>query len=313
MRVDRNRSQFALLVLCRPPDSSHSGRWTKSLERRLRQTDRCGFLDDGAIGILLPDTDFWGAQTLAADLQSTLGTADHEVPLRIHTYPARPIADLETDQRAWPDQPDDANELFAQPLPLWKRMVDVLGATAGLIFAMPFLLLAAVAIKATSPGPVLFTQQRAGLGGRPFTIYKLRTMDRDAEARKAELRLFSEQDGPCFKMAADPRVTAVGRFLRRTCIDELPQLWNVLRGEMSLVGPRPLPCDEAAQCVGWQRRRFSVMPGLTCTWQVSGGMRVSFIEWMRMDLRYAASCRFQTDLALLWRTFVAVLRRRASC
>jgi lipopolysaccharide/colanic/teichoic acid biosynthesis glycosyltransferase len=143
-------------------------------------------------------------------------------------------------------------------------------------------------------------------------MYKFRTMCVDAEASKAELRQFSEQDGPAFKLTNDPRVTPLGHFLRKTCIDELPQLWNVLRGEMSLVGPRPLPVDESRKCQPWQRRRLAVKPGLTCIWQVEGGISVSFDQWMRMDLRYAAARTPASDAKLLWKTFTKVLLRRAS-
>ena len=133
------------------------------------------------------------------------------------------------------------------------------------------MLIAAIAIKATSGGPVIFSQLRSGLGGKPFKIYKLRTMELDAEEKKAESAPLSEQDGPAFKIKDDPRITRVGRYLRKTCIDELPQLWNVLIGDMTLVGPRPLPCDESAACENWERQRLDVTPGLTCVWQVRSG------------------------------------------
>lgn len=196
--------------------------------------------------------------------------------------------------------------------PAWKRALDIVGALAGLLLLSPLLLLTAIAIRFSSPGPILFAQRREGLGGRIFTMYKFRTMCTDAEALKASLRALSEQDGPAFKLTNDPRVTPLGRFLRRTCIDELPQLWNVLRGEMSLVGPRPLPVDESRRCKPWQRRRLAVKPGLTCIWQVDGGVDVTFDEWMRMDLQYAASRTPVQDVRLLWKTFTKVLMRRAS-
>jgi lipopolysaccharide/colanic/teichoic acid biosynthesis glycosyltransferase len=177
----------------------------------------------------------------------------------------------------------------------------------------PLLLLAAVAIKWNSPGPVLFHQRRTGLGGRPFTMYKLRTMYIDAESRKESLRHLSEQDGPAFKMKDDPRITTVGKYLRKTCIDELPQLWNVFIGDMTLVGPRPLPCNEAEGCKNWERRRLDVTPGLTCIWQVrSGRSRIAFADWMRMDLQYIRRRSPLEDLRLLWKTLVAVILHRAS-
>ena len=197
--------------------------------------------------------------------------------------------------------------LFAKRLPVWKRALDIVGASVGLVLLWPVLLLAAVAIKLDSAGPVFFTQTRKGLGGRPFRMVKFRSMVTDAESRKRELLPLNEQDGPAFKLKSDPRTTAVGRWLRATSIDELPQLWNVLKGDMSLVGPRPLPCDESDACRGWHRRRLDVTPGLTCTWQVKGRSKVSFTQWMRMDAGYASSLSPWNDLKLLLRTVPAVL------
>ena len=134
----------------------------------------------------------------------------------------------------------------------------------------------------------------------------------DAEARKRELRKFSEQDGPAFKLTNDPRITRIGKFLRKTSIDELPQLWNIVRGEMSMVGPRPLPVDEANGCEQWQRRRLDVTPGLTCIWQVKGRSSVTFAEWVRMDVEYIRRRTFFHDLSLLLQTVPAVLMRRGA-
>ena len=202
--------------------------------------------------------------------------------------------------------------LLVRPLPWWKRAVDVAGAAVGLTLLSPLLAVVAVAIKLTSTGPVVFKQRRAGLGGRPFTIYKFRTMCADAEAKKKALRAVSEQDGPAFKLANDPRVTTVGKFLRKTSIDELPQLWNVLKGDMSLVGPRPLPVDESDGCELWQKRRLDVTPGLTCIWQIKGRSQVTFAEWVRMDVSYMRARTILHDLSILLQTIPAVLLRRGA-
>lgn len=204
------------------------------------------------------------------------------------------------------------SQVFIRPLPLWKRGIDLLAASIGLLLLTPLLLTVVAAIKLTSPGPVLFTQLRTGLGGRTFKIYKFRTMCVDAEQKKKALRQYSEQDGPAFKMTDDPRITPIGKILRKTCIDELPQLWNVLLGDMTLVGPRPLPVDEADGCSQWQRRRVEVTPGLTCIWQVYGKSKVSFADWMRMDIRYIRLGTFGRDMRLIVRTLLAVLTARAS-
>ncbi len=203
--------------------------------------------------------------------------------------------------------------LLARPMPWWKRAMDVLGAAAGLVAFAPVFAVAAVAIKLTEPdGPVFFCQRRAGLGGRPFKIVKFRTMCVDAEARKQALRARSEQDGPAFKLKHDPRVTGIGRLLRKTSLDELPQLWNVLRGEMSLVGPRPLPIDEQDGAERWQQTRLDVTPGLTCIWQIKGRSTVTFAEWVRMDVSYIRRRTIWHDVKILAQTVPAVLLRRGA-
>jgi lipopolysaccharide/colanic/teichoic acid biosynthesis glycosyltransferase len=190
--------------------------------------------------------------------------------------------------------------------------MDVSAAVLALLCLLPLLALIAGAVRLTSGRPVIFKQRRAGLMGRPFEIYKFRTMVVDAERRQGELRDRSEQDGPAFKLTNDPRVTRLGHFLRKTSLDELPQLWNVLKGDMSLVGPRPLPCGEASACSQWQQRRLDVTPGITCIWQVKGRSSVSFPEWMRMDIAYIRSRRLLCDVRLLLLTVPAVLLRRGA-
>jgi len=191
----------------------------------------------------------------------------------------------------------------------FKNLIDRVGAFAGLVLLAPFLLLVAVAVKTTSPGPVLFRQRRSGLHGAPFEMWKFRTMHVGAEQQKAGLQAFNEMKGPVFKMQDDPRVTPVGRFLRRASIDEFPQLVNVLRGQMSLVGPRPLPVYEVEkfeQTV--HRRRLSMKPGLTCLWQIRGrNSVVNFSEWVRMDLEYIDNWSLFLDAYIILRTIPSVL------
>jgi lipopolysaccharide/colanic/teichoic acid biosynthesis glycosyltransferase len=172
------------------------------------------------------------------------------------------------------------------------------------------LLLLALLVKFTSPGPVLFRQQRSGLNGAPFTIYKFRTMKTNAEQMKHELAAMNEMSGPVFKVTNDPRVTRIGKWLRKWSLDELPQLFNVVRGEMSLVGPRPLPVDEVKRFSDLaHRRRLSVKPGLTCLWQIKGRNQISdFKEWVRLDLEYIDNWSFWLDLRILLSTIPAVLR-----
>jgi exopolysaccharide biosynthesis polyprenyl glycosylphosphotransferase len=192
---------------------------------------------------------------------------------------------------------------------LIKEITDLAGAAVAVVVLSPVMLAAAIAIKMTSRGPVLFRQERAGLNGKPFVMYKFRSMVTNAEQLKQELARLNEMSGPVFKVTADPRVTKVGRVLRKRSIDEFPQLFNVLRLEMSLVGPRPLPLDEVRRFDDLShRRRLSVRPGLTCTWQVSGRNDVKdFKDWVRMDLEYIDKWSLWLDIKILWRTIWVVL------
>ena len=190
-----------------------------------------------------------------------------------------------------------------------KRLIDVVGASAALVALAPVMAVAAALIRATSPGPVIFRQRRCGLHGRQFSMYKLRTMVVDAEARKQELADLNECDGPVFKMRQDPRVTPVGRFLRRWSLDELPQFWNVLLGDMSLVGPRPPVPAEVALYRTSERRRLSMRPGITCLWQVNGRSEVGFADWVKLDVEYIENWSFALDFQILLKTIPAVLGR----
>ncbi len=190
-----------------------------------------------------------------------------------------------------------------------KQLLDAIGAVLLLIGLSPVLLIAALGVKLTSPGPILFRQQRSGINGRPFTLYKFRTMVTNAEQLKHELAAMNEMSGPVFKVTNDPRITRFGGFLRKFSIDELPQLYNVLRGEMSLVGPRPLPVDEVKRFNDLaHRRRLSVRPGLTCLWQISGRNNVKdFKDWVRLDLEYIDNWSLWLDFKILCRTVPVVL------
>jgi exopolysaccharide biosynthesis polyprenyl glycosylphosphotransferase len=193
-----------------------------------------------------------------------------------------------------------------------KRGFDVVTSALALLFLSPVLLAAAAAVKLDSPGPVFFRQRRVGLNGRPFTMLKFRSMYLDAEARLESLRAHNEASGPVFKMRNDPRITKVGRFIRKTSIDELPQFINVLTGQMSIVGPRPPIPSEVRQYKRWQRRRLSVKPGITCTWQVSGRSSIDFDQWMELDLEYIDHWSLWKDIQICFKTIPAVLGSRGA-
>ena len=193
-----------------------------------------------------------------------------------------------------------------------KRVFDLVVSGLVMIAFAPLFGAIAVAIKLGSPGPVFFGQRRVGQNGRVFEMLKLRSMYRDAEQRLDALRAQNEMSGPVFKMANDPRVTRIGRFLRRTSLDELPQFWNVLRGEMSIVGPRPPIPSEVRQYKRWQKRRLSVKPGITCIWQVSGRNNIDFDHWMELDLQYIDQWSLWRDLQICMKTIPAVLSARGA-
>jgi exopolysaccharide biosynthesis polyprenyl glycosylphosphotransferase len=198
----------------------------------------------------------------------------------------------------------------AEALPaLVKRICDFVLSALLLIVLAPFLLVVAVLVKLTSPGPVLFNQTRIGLNKRQFRIYKFRTMIVEAEKMQNELLSRNEMAGPVFKITDDPRVTPLGKMLRKSSIDELPQLFNVLKGDMSLVGPRAMSLrDYRLFDQDWHRRRFSVKPGITCTWQINGRNSVPFEKWMELDMQYIDKWSLWLDFKILARTLPAVLR-----
>jgi exopolysaccharide biosynthesis polyprenyl glycosylphosphotransferase len=194
----------------------------------------------------------------------------------------------------------------------FKRSFDVVVSSVILVLLSPIFLVTALVIKLTSPGPVFFRQVRTGRDERPFSVLKFRTMHEDAEQRKSEILHLNEMDGPLFKVSDDPRVTRPGRFLRRTSLDELPQLINVWKGDMSLVGPRPFVVSEAAEIEGWARKRFESRPGMTGLWQVSGRNELSHLELCRLDYLYVASWSFWWDMQILWQTPATIFKGRGA-
>ena len=194
-----------------------------------------------------------------------------------------------------------------------KRVMDLALAIALLLVLSPFFLLIALAVRLTSSGPILYRWPVVGQGGRYFIGYKFRTMIEDADRRKSELLVNNEMRGPVFKMENDPRVTRVGRSLRRFSLDELPQLWSVLKGEMSLVGPRPPLQEEYEQFSEWQKQKLAVKPGITCLWQVSGRNRIrDFDEWVRLDLKYIQEWSLWLDIKIMFKTAIAVISARGA-
>lgn len=183
-----------------------------------------------------------------------------------------------------------------------KRVIDVVCSFVGVLVLSPLFVVIAIIIKFTSKGPVFFSQKRVGRDGKEFKMYKFRSMVVNAEELKEKLAAQNEMSGPMFKMKDDPRVTKVGKFIRKTSIDELPQLFNVLKGDMSLVGPRPSLPKEVAQFEDWMYRRLEVKPGLTCYWQVSGRNNIDFEDWMKLDIKYVKEKNLWIDIKLIYKT-----------
>ena len=184
-----------------------------------------------------------------------------------------------------------------------KRIIDIMGSLIGLILLSPLLLIVGILIKAESKGPIIFSQDRIGKNGKTFRMYKLRSMVANAEELKGTLMKENEMSGPMFKIKDDPRITKVGKFIRKTSIDELPQLFNVLKGDMSLVGPRPSLPNEVLEFEPWMNKRLMVKPGLTCYWQVMGRNNIDFQQWMLLDIKYVETRSIIVDIKLIIKTF----------
>ena len=341
--ADRGSRQFSLLVVrFVDPTADELEQLAGILMDRLRATDLVGRLKGGALGMLLADTLPDGAMVVAASVDNAVTKLGLRVESSIYVYPTvdedRPAPPQErgppsgngsangngngnghadgpapADAAARPPWPmHDLWTRMSVPLPLWKRTVDVVLSGIALLLLLPLYVAVAIAIRLDSPGPVFFRQKRVGRAARPFMLYKFRSMVLGAERMQPAMRALNEQSGPVFKIRMDPRVTRVGRWLRRWSLDELPQLWNVLKGDLSLVGPRSPTFEEVSEYERWQRRRLDIQGGITCIWQVSGRSEVGFREWMRMDMAYVSRRSFWLDLKLLVRTLVAVLTGRGA-
>jgi len=254
------------------------------------------------------------AQKHAQEMQAAIKVCERfGIPFALPAHPFRM-------DRARPEDSHAASDGYLhfvthEPAPhqqAIKRLFDISSSAAALVALSPLLLTVAALIKLTSRGPIFFKQKRVGLHGKTFEMLKFRSMVINAEELKEKLAALNEQTGPVFKMKNDPRITPIGRFIRKYSIDELPQLLNVLRGEMSVVGPRPPLPKEVEKYAAWQRRRLSVRPGLTCIWQVSGRNQISFEEWMYLDMQYIDNWTLMTDLSLILRTVPVVVTGRGA-
>jgi exopolysaccharide biosynthesis polyprenyl glycosylphosphotransferase len=327
-RTDRSKASLSIVLFRLDHPSGDPiddvDRLLRVLATKKRETDIVGHLSDDLIAVLLPDTDEQGTRVLTQKVVAHLGSGPHSTV--VATYPDRLFDDLTGENRT----AHDPNPFFLERYPgasdragsyTLKRSLDVAGAIVALLLLSPLMLAIALAVVVTSRGPVIFKQARLGKRGVPFTFYKFRSMYCNADDqvhRDYVAKLIAGDEEavnqgsdakPHYKMKDDPRITRVGRLIRKTSMDELPQLFNVLRGDMSLVGPRPPLPYEAEKYQSWHLRRvLEVKPGITGLWQVNGRSKTSFDEMVRMDLRYTRHCSLTLDLKILLKTVKVVLR-----
>lgn len=271
----------------------------ESLASMLRDIDAMGVLQDGRVAVLLGGADEREVRGFLASFEERTGCvlpADHRI-----SYPtAAPLDD------------EHVAKMLTAPIGPVRRAIDVAVSGAALLLLSPLFALVALAVKLDSRGPVFYAQDRVGEAGRAFRFFKFRSMSTSADAVRDELADDNQHTGPIFKIRADPRITRVGRVIRRLSLDELPQLWNVLKGDMTLIGPRPPLSAEVAEYEPWQERRLLMRGGLTCIWQVSGRSDIGFIDWVRMDLRYDRARSLMLDAWIVSRTFGAVVSGRGA-
>jgi lipopolysaccharide/colanic/teichoic acid biosynthesis glycosyltransferase len=324
-RTDRSKAPLSIALF--HLDSKKSGEPSaidsllNLLRSGKRETDIVGYLGAGAVALCLPDTTSQGTQGFIQKIVSRAN--DLHFSTVAGTYPDRLFDNLIAEDADLPDfhlfldDPEDRHERGY----FLKRSIDVIGSIVGMLLLWPLLLITAVAIAVTTPGPVIFKQTRLGRRGVPFVFYKFRSMSRSVDDRihreyvtsliKGNLEKINQGDTakPLYKIKSDPRITRVGRIIRKTSIDELPQLFNVLKGDMSLVGPRPPIPYEAEKYQSWHLRRIlEIKPGLTGLWQVEGRSKTSFDDMVRLDLRYIRDCSLMLDLKIMIKTVKVVLR-----
>ena len=314
-RSERTGDPFTVIRLDKRKASEEDFEAVRSFcAKRLRITDEAGWIEDKrSVGILLPGTKLEEGRIVARALFETLDDRSDRFQCTLYSDESGKGEEMDAPTPAdqWMGESKTLTQLFLIPMTWGKRALDLVGGLILGLFALPILLVSAIAIRLEGRGPIVFKQTRVGHGGKEFTLYKLRTMVVDAEAKLKQLQDENERDGPAFKINNDPRVTRVGKLLRKTCIDELPQIWNVLKGDMTLVGPRPAMPHEVAEYEAWHHSRLLCKGGLTCLWQVDGKAKnVSFQDWVRMDIRYQSQASPLQDLRLLARTAWVVLSSR---
>lgn len=321
-RSDRKGHSFSLIVFSFRKHNWFNpvlSRFINKLKSRIRTSDTIGWLDARSLGILLAETDNGDAAALAQSIQTSMPADQFDYTVDIYTYPDHNIPCKVKTAKSGGECSDDKQLRFSRYLgrsiPVWKRAMDILGASFALVMLFPAMMFIAVLIKSVSRGPIVFKQERLGYLGIPFICYKFRTMhaNTNPEKHKAHLAglIHNQQalnkidDGP------DSGIIPFGNVLRKLGLDELPQLLNVLKGDMSLIGPRPCMIYEAVEFSAWQHRRFDIHPGLTGLWQVTGKNKTTFEEMMRLDINYGKRRSLLRDFIIIIKTLPAVIRQLA--
>jgi len=319
-RADRNGHELSFIVFDLGEETNEKliNILVKKLKSRARSVDKFGWYDEEHIGVILPNTSYKGGIELARDICSHI--LIHTLPpsFKIYSYPTMWLQkglfslkkNIKSKRKDHSKFIEGVNQIFIKKIPVWKRTIDIFGALIGIVILSPIFLFVAIIIKIVSPGPILFKQERVGQGGRIFIFLKFRTMKFNigTDLHHKHSADFIHNEKPMEKLdKKDPRIIPFGRILRKTCIDEFPQLFNVIKGEMSLVGPRPCIPYEAAEYLRWNRHRFDIVPGITGIWQVSGKNKLTFKQMVRLDIMYEKKMNILLDLWILLKTGPAII------
>ena len=324
IRADRNGSVFSVTLFFSEElykTKKNLNTFISELESQVRLIDHAGWYDKDFVAVLLPETNADGAAILGNKIVNNIDFVnENDSAFKVYSYPdnwlENGVNNL-SDKKAKGKQSKSLNisacieAIFTKKMPVWKRVLDITGSSLGLIIASPVFLLLGAYIKIVSPGPIFFKQVRVGYSGQTFDFWKFRTMKHDNNQSfhgKHAQSFIKNGDIPMEKLDGnDPRIYLGGRVIRKSCVDELPQLWNILKGDMSLVGPRPCIPYEAEEYLRWHTHRFDVVPGLTGLWQVSGKNKLTFKQMIRLDINYSNNLALWNDIRIIFATPVAIL------
>jgi len=321
IRCDRFNCTFSIIILkFIIKDVTIIDGFMRDILQSIRTIDRIGRNNEGDIIILLPDTDNTGAQIFCQKCKHIFGQFHYYIKINIYSYPDNWVSNYIENSTASNSLPRDIKasieSIFIKKMPLWKRITDIVLSSLMIITLSPLFLLISLFITVISPGPIFFKQDRIGFKGIPFHFYKFRTMkvgNNQEYHGKYSQNFINNGSIPMKKLdGQDPRIITGGRLIRISCMDELPQLWNVLKGDMSLVGPRPCILYEAEEYLHWHTHRFDTMPGLTGLWQVSGKNKLSFKQMIRLDIAYCNKISFLRDIWIILKTPFAILGMMAN-